>query len=1391
MQQLPSKERPMQIHWDTTLIILSLLVAMFGSFTALAHAQRMRDSSGRSSWHWLIAGGITLGMAIWSMHFIGMLAFHLPIQLSYDLSLTVLSVLPAIAAALLGFYLLRSKKMQIGRIIGGGVLMGLGIAAMHYIGMAAIKMQPAITYSPTIVTLSIAIAIIASIGALFIVYASENSRLHPLLYQLFSSVIMACAISGMHYTAMIGVEIPASGMSMAGTSHIPASVLAVAVTIGVFMLFGGGLIASLFDRRMSNQNSAALARLSDAETLLREMTDNIPAVIFRFQGNWDSGYFAYVNTYVQQLIGITPKAMLDNPRAWLKQVRDEDKPKLFATIKQAVAQQIPWQNEFRINHPDNGARWIQGNATPGVDAQGEPVWNGYWIDVTERRHREAETKGLLEYNPDGLIIVNRAGLITLVNTQTEQLFGYQREEMLGQPVEMLMPESLRDAHIQKRDGYFKEQEERQMRPGRDFFGLRRDGEQIAIEISLNPLQTEDGVSVIASVRDITQRKAAESMLRDAENMLREMSNNLPGVVYEYISFGTGGGRYNFISKQVQDLFCIDAETVQDDASRLHDAVVEDDRDALRAIIAAAEEIQHPWEAECRIRHSNGDIHWLRGAAVPVRQMEMSNLTLYGSMIWSGYWIEITQQKKMEVALSEATEVALGASRTKSNFLANMSHEIRTPMNAIIGMSHLALKTELDTKQRNYLDKIQQSAQHLLGIINDILDFSKVEAGKLTVEHIAMNLEKVLNNVANLISEKTDAKGLELLFDITPDVPMGLIGDPLRLGQILINYANNAVKFTEKGEIAIVVRMVEEDEDNILLRLAVRDTGIGLTEEQKGRLFQSFQQADASTTRKYGGTGLGLAISKSLAELMGGQVGVDSIPAQGSTFWFTARLGKGLKHDALMPRQDLRGRKMLVVDDNESARMVMADILKSMSFKVLTANSGQEAITEIETAKQAGAPFDIVFLDWQMPGMDGIETAQKIAELGLAHTSQCMMVTAHGREEVIAGAHQAGIADVLTKPVNHSILFDSVMHILGEGANSLSTRSPMPASSAQDNLAMLRGARILLVEDNDLNQEVASELLRDAGFVVDIADNGQIAVDMIQQSLYDIVLMDMQMPVMDGMTATTEIRKLQQYDHIPIVAMTANAMQADKENCLAAGMVDFVSKPIDPNELWRALLAWVKPQYLSAAPTTVTQLVKDDSASIPKNIAGLDTKLGLRRGLGKTSLYLSMLHKFLAGQKDFTTSTEAALNAEDWETAERLAHTLKGVAGNIGASELQSAADKLETACREKQARSNLDELLALLTPLLNDIITGLEAQLPANETAQTAQFDPERLKTVSRQLARLLDEDDSEAAELLEKNSALLKTAYSKHYRDIESNVHNFDFEAALEALEQAMNTSK
>jgi two-component system sensor histidine kinase/response regulator len=468
-----------------------------------------------------------------------------------------------------------------------------------------------------------------------------------------------------------------------------------------------------------------------------------------------------------------------------------------------------------------------------------------------------------------------------------------------------------------------------------------------------------------------------------------------------------------------------------------------------------------------------------------------------------------------------------ATRQKSDFLANMSHEIRTPLNAVIGMAHLALRTELTPKQREYLKKIQQSGQHLLGVINDILDISRVEAGKLTIESAELQLEKVLESVASVIAEKTTAKGLEFVIDVAPDVPNDLLGDALRLGQILINYTNNAVKFTEQGEIVLAVRAIEKDEAGILLRFEVRDTGIGLTPEQLGRLFQSFSQADTSTTRKYGGTGLGLAISKKLAELMGGEVGAESEPGRGSTFFFTARLGRAAKGTRrFLPGAHLRGRRALVVDDNPLARRAMADMLRSMTFRVEEAASGAEALATVEKADGEGDDFAIVFLDWRMPGLDGIEAARRLGALPLRMQPRRVLVTAYGREEVFHEAEGAGLDGVLVKPVSASTLFDTALRILDAAEpGAPSGAAARTAGAALGDFTGLRGARVLVVEDNALNQQIALELLGMAGVAVDLAENGEQALRRVQEARYDVVLMDVQMPVMDGLEATRRIRAL--------------------------------------------------------------------------------------------------------------------------------------------------------------------------------------------------------------------------------------------------------------------------
>ncbi|HEY6375993.1 MAG TPA: response regulator [Edaphobacter sp.] len=739
----------------------------------------------------------------------------------------------------------------------------------------------------------------------------------------------------------------------------------------------------------------------------------------------------------------------------------------------------------------------------------------------------------------------------------------------------------------------------------------------------------------------------------------------------------------------------------------------------------------------------------------------------------------------EAELRRAKEVAEDATRIKSDFLANMSHEIRTPMNAIIGMAHLALKTELSPRQSGYVRKIQQSGQHLLGIINDILDFSKIEAGKLSIENIDFDIEKVLENVGTLISEKASAKGLELIFDIDPGVSTHPKGDPLRLGQILINYCNNAVKFTERGEIVIKTRVKEEDEKGQLVYFSVSDTGIGLTEEQMGRLFQAFEQADASTTRQHGGTGLGLAISKKLAQLMGGDVGVTSEVGKGSTFWFTAYLSKGDATAKRLARPDLRGRRALIIDDNAQAREIESSMLTSMTFMVHEAPSGLEGIEMVQQAADRKEPYDIVFIDWQMPGLDGIETGKRIRGLpGLASPPHLVMVTAYGREEVLKQAEDAAFDNVLIKPVTPSMLFDSAVQALG------GDREPVREVEASPtlNLDQLRGARVLLVEDNELNQEVAMGLLEPAHMSIDLAENGEVAVRMVGEHNYDLVLMDMQMPVMDGIAATKVIRSNPRFCELPIIAMTANAMDADREICRQAGMNDHVSKPIDPDAMFATVMKWIKPRRVrpSEPPTQKTEDASPQNLPALPEIDGVDIKDGLKRVGGNSRLYRDLLMKFAAKNSDAGLQISDALHIGDRNTAERIAHTVKGVAGNIGIKPVQFAAEKLEKAIRESDsaAPTMLQDFSSALRTQIDAIEQALPLETLVLEIEPRKSFDPIAASQEIAQLRSQLKASDGASEETFRTLQSTLTGQVEKARLDaLGADISDFDFSGALSKL--------
>ena len=856
--------------------------------------------------------------------------------------------------------------------------------------------------------------------------------------------------------------------------------------------------------------------------------------------------------------------------------------------------------------------------------------------IADLEAKEKEFRALLESAPDAMVISNADEIIEMVNRQTELLFGFSYGELVGQPVEMLVPDRNQSPGAGSGEGSK---------------GITRDGREIPLEITQSPIATDKGTRTVLAMRDITARRKAEEDLRRAK------------------------------------------------------------------------------------------------------------------------------------------EVAEEATRMKSDFLANMSHEIRTPMNAIIGMAHLTLRTQLDARQHDYVTKIQRAGQHLLGVINDILDFSKIESGRLTIESVDFELEKVLASVTDFIAEKAAAKNLELLVDVEAHLPNNLRGDALRLGQVLINYASNALKFTERGSIVIRVRRVEEGQQDLLLRFEVEDTGIGLSPDQIRNLFQSFSQADASTTRKYGGTGLGLAISKRLAELMGGDVGVDSEPGRGSTFFFTARLSRGeAKPRTYVPQPDLRGQRLLVVDDNLLAAHTLAEMLRAMTFRVDEAASGEQALAAVSDAEGSSDPFAIVFLDWRMPGLDGIETARRLDAMRLGTRPHRFLVTAYGREDVLREADSAGFDGILVKPVSPSLLFDAAIGALaGESRRSTVVGGVRPIQNETSDLGRLRGARVLLVEDNELNQQVALELLGAAGIQVELADNGAVGVQRVQESSYDLVLMDVQMPVMDGFEATRQIRAMPGRDRLPILAMTANAMAGDRERSLAAGMNDHITKPINPDELFDVLLRWLadRADDASAARTTASG-VPAPSATEPmlELIPGLDAADGLRRLLGRREAYVSLLRRFAIGHADATREIRAALADGRVAEAERAAHTLKSVAGSIGARQLQCEAGEVEAALRRGATSEDVEPLIEPVERTLNDLIAALARTLPPESqiTPVAVSVEPDALAAVA-QLEQLLSSGAGEAVDAFEEAGPILAAAFGQRVAQIGKLIKDYCFEDALAEL--------
>ena len=1027
-------------YYNHGLVALSVLIAVCASYAALDLAGRTTAAHGLARWIWLASGATAMGLGIWAMHYIGMLAFHLPVPVLYDLPTVVVSLLAAIFASAVALFVVSRSKLTAVNAGVGSIVMGGGIAAMHYTGMASMRMAASCHYNPWLVTLSIALAIIISLVAMVLTFLSREEVKVSSWRKLGSAVLMGVAVPVMHYTGMAAASFTPSA-SMEGASHTVniTTLGADGVASVTFMILGLAILTSLIDRRFSAQTQE--------------------------------------------------------------------------------------------------------------------------LESSEKRYRL-----LFERSLAGVCRSTLDGRVLDVNEACYRIFGYtSREEHMAHNV---------------------------------------------IELWFDPADGE-----------------------------------------------------KFMARLQQQKYLANSEQI--------------------------------------LLHKDGSKIWVLENATLLEGNNDAPAIIEATLI------DITERKQAEEELRSAKDAAESANRAKSDFLANMSHEIRTPMNGVIGMTELALDTELTTEQREYLEMVKLSAHSLLAVINDILDFSKIEAGKLDLDPIEFNPRDNIGNMAKTMALKAHQTGLEMVVDIQPGVPETLIGDPVRLRQILVNLIGNAIKFTKQGEIVLRVEAEEKAGKSVSLHFSVKDTGIGIPQDRQKLIFEAFTQADSSMTRKFGGTGLGLTISSTLVQLMGGRVWVESEPGKGSTFHFTAKFGLGKTPAVRVPAQnlvDLRSMPVLVVDDNATNRRMLEGMLLAWFMMPTLAEGGREALAILRKAKENGKPFPLVLTDMQMPDMDGFALAELIKDdPGLAGAT-IMMLTSAGQRGDAARCRELGIAAYLTKPIQRSDLREAILTALGNRSVEKDKAALITRHSLRE---ARRSLRILLAEDNLVNQTLAIRLLEKHGHTVVVANNGREALAILERSApggFDLALMDIQMPEMDGFEATAAIREKEKTSgkHLPIIALTAHAMKGDQERCAAAGMDGYVSKPIHPDELFQAIESHAGIQSVPVPSAHVNQT--------PAEV--LDEGAMLNCVDGDLELLHKLVEVFWDDCPRMLSDIRKALDNQSSKALLSAAHALKGSLSYFGANSALQAALKLEMLGREgtlegaDNAFSELEEGLSRLKPALVELGRG-------------------------------------------------------------------------------------
>ncbi|MEJ6004709.1 response regulator [Paucibacter sp. AS339] len=1155
---------------------------------------------------------------------------------------------------------------------------------------------------------------------------------------------------------------------------------------------------ALEGRRALREVKRISQEMAESEARLRALSESVPIGVFEIDTH---GVFTFANERLLAIFGRRRGQSMD----WTELVHADDRAAVAAQWTEALAQQRDMDGQFRVHLQTGGLRHVRARARRRLDAAGELVaYVGTVEDITETLTQQQALRTSQAF-------LDRTGRLAGIggwelDLAQQRLFwsdetcrihglpaGYQPS--LDEAIAFYTPEAR--PKIQQAV-------ERAIQTGQGFDlelpQMLRDGRQIWVR-AVGSCDLENGqvVRVVGAFQDITERVKERLALEEAHSLV-QLATDSGGIgIWDY-DLVQGSLKWDAWMYRLYGLTPTEALGPYDLWARhLHP----DDRVEAEASLQEALDGRRHFSTEFRIVWSDGSVHHIRGSALIKRDEAGQALRMVG-VNW-----DTTEHHRAQAALLEAKQAAEAASQAKSQFLANMSHEIRTPMNAILGMLTLLRKTSLSERQADYAAKTEGAARALLGLLNEILDFSKVEAGKMSLDPQPMRLDQLLRDLAVILAANVGAKKLELLFDIDPALPNEWLADSMRLQQVLINLTGNAIKFTEKGEVLLSIRLVEQDADSVHVHFAVRDTGIGIAPENQARIFAGFTQAEASTTRRFGGTGLGVAISQRLVALMGGELSLQSELGRGSCFEFKLRLPKlAAQPQVMVPRTAPGLRRALVVDDNALCREVLGRLCQSQGWAVDLAASGEEAIALLQAqaapGKSAGPAYQALFVDWQMPGMDGWQTIGRIRELGLAGaTPLIVMVTAHDREHMAqrSPSEQAMLDGYLVKPITASMLFDAV----AQAGLSPNQPKPKPKSMSAPGAGLqaeqrLAGLRLLLVEDNPNNQQVASELLQDEGAQVQIAADGQQAVDAIalDPKAFDVVLMDLQMPVMDGLSATRHLRQVMGLRDLPIVAMTANAMRSDRQACLDAGMNDHVGKPFDLDELVRVLRKQSGRDFSSSQGTRPPDGGEAIQAAWLEAAAAAEVELAAALGRmgGKPAVYQRMLRNFVADLPAMQTQLGQQAASGDQAAALGLLHTLKGLAATLGAKPLAAEASRCESAMpTDADWRDGVDAVLQAMRqagPGLARLAQQMQTQASEAESAPAgaqpgALPDSERevLRAELQDLLQLLRDSDMDALQRLQFLQSRFGAFLGQRLEPLDEALSRLEFDTAVALSQQ------